>query len=804
MKISLNWLKTYVAIRKDVRQLADALTMVGLEVETVTERYAYLNSILVGVVTDVAPHPRADRLKCCQVDLGGRNLTIVCGAPNVSPGQRVPVALPGTVFPNGVELKEGLIRGIVSQGMICSQAELALGPDADGIMVLDGRAPLGQSLAAALNLSDALFEINVTPNRPDCLSFLGIAREVAAIEGTRVIYPSTTVEDQSAEIEQKTSVTIDAPRHCPRYVARMVEGVTVGPSPFWLQDRLMAVGQRPINNIVDITNFVLLEMGQPLHAFDYDLLEQGRIVVRTALEAERFTTLDGKDRSLTTDTLMICDGVKPVAVAGVMGGRNSEIGPATRCVLIESAWFDPVSIRRTAKRLGLATEASHRFERGTDPEGTVRAVNRAAALMAELGGGRVIGGIVDAYPRPARPCTLSLSMAATNGLLGTNLGILRAKELLETIGFNAGVKDADTLSVTVPTYRVDVSRPEDLMEEIARLNGFDRIPVTYPAVPPEAGDANPKQQVRARIRTTMVGMGFTEVINYSFVDSQACDKLRLGPEDPGRRWVSLLNPISADQAVMRTSMIPGLLHTVSRNAAHQVKTLSIFEIGRIYIGRGIDQIASETEMLAGLWTGARTAASWHGPETPCDFYDLKGAVERLLGELGVQSAAFTALDERRCRFTRPGQTAVILAGHDELGLVGQTHPDVNAAFDLRQNIFIFELNLDKLLPLCEAKRQAGPLPRFPAVARDITLIVDTHVEAGRIIDRITQIKEPLIKDALLIAVYSGPPIAAGRKSVSIRLTYRSDQKTLEDEAVNVIHQAIAARLVEAFQADLPA
>lgn len=804
MKISLNWLKTYVAIRKDVRQLADALTMVGLEVESVTERYAYLNAVLVGAVADVAPHPKADRLNVCQVDLGGRVLTIVCGAPNVAKGQRVPVALPGTVFPNGTELKEGLIRGVASQGMICSQAELALGPDKDGIMVLDPATPLGESLAVALKLSDFVLEINVTPNRPDCLSFLGIAREVAAIEGTTLIYPPVGDDAPRGPVTDKTSVTIEAPEHCPRYVARMVEGLAVGPSPFWLQDRLLSVGQRPINNIVDITNFVMLETGQPLHAFDFENLDQGRIVVRTASEGERFTTLDGKDRTLTADTLMICDGVKPVAVAGVMGGQNSEINPATTTVLIESAWFNPVSIRRTAKRLGLATEASHRFERGTDPEGTVRAVHRAAALMAELGGGTVVGGMVDAYPRPASSCTLNLSLAATSRLLGITVDAARAKALLESIEFGVEVRDADTLVVTAPAFRVDVSRPEDLMEEIARLNGFERIPVTYPAVPPETAGTNDKQQVRARARALMAGQGFFEVINYSFVDAQAADKLGLAPEDPGRRLVALLNPISADQAVMRTSLLPGLLATVGRNAAHQVKTLKIFETGRIYIGQGSDQIAAEAEMLAGLWTGARTGASWHGGEAPCDFYDLKGAVEVLLEGLGVGDATFTALDETRCRFTRPGHTALVMAGRQELGLVGQLHPHVARTFDLRQNIFIFQLNLDRLQTLWSPKRQARELPRFPAVSRDITLIVDAAVEAGQIIGRIGAVNEPLIEEVALVAVYSGAPIATGKKSVSLRLIYRSRHQTLEDETVNVIHQAVAAQLVAAFKADLPA
>jgi len=395
-------------------------------------------------------------------------------------------------------------------------------------------------------------------------------------------------------------------------------------------------------------------------------------------------------------------------------------------------------------------------------------------------------------------------MAATNRLLGIDVDATRAKTLLESIEFEATLADAGTLVVTAPSFRVDIARPEDLMEEIARLNGFDRIPVTYPAVPPEGALTDGRQQVRGRIRSIMTAQGFTEVINYSFVDAQSVDKLRLDPEDPARHVVTLLNPISADQAVMRTSLIPGLLATVRRNAAYQVKTLKIFETGRIYLGQGNDQIAGETDMLAGLWTGLRTGGSWHGPEAPCDFFDLKGAVEALLAGLGIENAAFTAMADNRCRFTRAGHTALVLAGEAELGLVGQIHPLVGQAFDLQQNVFIFELNIDKLLARWSPKRQSRPLPRFPAVARDITLIVDDAVESGRIIDRVVQMEEPLIEEVALVAVYSRPPIAAGKKSVSLRLVYRSSHQTLEDETVNVIHQAVAAQLVAAFKADLPA
>lgn len=792
--------------------LADALTMAGLEIEAITNRFEALSPIRVGRIMSVAPHPNADRLTLCEVDIGDRLVSVVCGAPNAAPDKRVPVALPGTVLPNGIKLKKSVIRGQHSEGMLCGESELELGPDSGGLMILDANTPVGESLVQALGLSDTVFEIGLTPNRPDCLSMIGVAREVAAIQNCAVTYPDTTWVDKGSRISQMSAVTIEAPDHCPRYAARLIEAVTVAPSPFWLQDRLSSIGLRPINNIVDITNFVMMEMGQPLHAFDFDCLSENRIVVRTAEEGDVFTTLDNQERKLSADTLMICDGEKPVAVAGVMGGLNSEIAPGTTRVLLESACFDPVSIRKTAKRLGLGTDASHRFERGVDPHVTVRAMNRAARLMVEICGGTMVDGYIDAHPRPAEARTIDLSVSATNRLLGTSLGRQEMTDLLARIEIAIDPADdpggSDIIRATAPSYRVDISRPEDLMEEVARLSGYNNIPTTLPIMSAETVQLTGRLGLRNDIRKRMTGMGFSEAINYSFVHQASCDRLRLTPEDPRRQTVAILNPLSEDQAVMRSSLITGLLETMRRNTSKQNKDLRLFEIGQTFYDRGKDALPREIEMVTALWTGLRATASWHQPAVSCDFYDMKGVLEALLAglgiQLGVRGVTFTQHPAESCLYTRPGYTAQMVAGDDIIGLVGEVHPETLKNFELKQRAVIFELDLDKLCGLIPDKKQFLPLSKFPATARDVTLIIDQAIESQRILDRVEGGDEQLVERVELFDVFEGNPIAEGKKSVSFRITYRSASETLADELINGIHLKLSEKLIREFKADLPA
>jgi phenylalanyl-tRNA synthetase beta chain len=804
MKASLSWLRDYIDVDVPPDHLADQLTMSGLEVEAMTERYTYLEEVRVARIIQVEPHPQADKLKLCRVDTGERIYQVVCGAPNSAVGLLAPLALPGAVLPAEVRISAGKIRGQISEGMLCSAGELGLGVDRSGLLELDSGLVPGTSLNRALQLSDTLFEIGLTPNRSDCLSILGIAREIAGFSRQPLRRPPIRLPESCGDIRTLTSVRVEAPDHCPRYAACLLDDITVAPSPFWLQDRLMSVGLRPISNLVDITNYILMETGQPLHAFDFDRLAENRIVVRTAFEGEPFTTLDGKERRLAADMLMICDGRQPVAVAGVMGGLNSEIEAHTRRVLIESACFDPVSVRRTSKRLGLNTEASHRFERGVDPWGTLYALERAAQLMAELGGGRLIGGCIDVQNNVPEPPQISLGVAATNRLLGTTLDNRQIGDLLTAIEFGIEPEDDQSLKVTVPSFRVDVSRPEDLMEEVARRHGYDRIQVTFPAIPAGASGTARLWDLRSRMRDLLAGFGFSEAITYSFIPSDACDRLRIGAQDRRRRQIRILNPISDSQAVMRTSLVPGLLETVQRNLAHHSRTVKLFEIGKIFIGSDKDQLPEESEMFAGVWTGNRQEPAWHTKAELCDFYDIKGVVEGLLAGLNIKEVRFMRLPELECTFSLPGRSARLSIGDTPLGIVAEVDPEVLYAFDIKQPLFLFEINLHDLMTHVPDAIQFEPLPRYPYTDRDLTLIVNHGMEAGLMVEQVRRLNAPWVEQVRLFDVFEGAPIPAGLKSVSLRITYRAPDRTLSDEAVNQVQQQITERLIDRFKAELPA
>jgi len=805
MKVSLSWLKQYVDVDMEPGALADALTMVGLEVDSVSDRYEYLESILVSRIIDISQHSQAADLKICQVDIGGRVIPVVCGAPNVKKGMLAPCALPGTSLPSGIVLQKEQIRGAPSEGMLCSEIELGLGTNADGIVVLSQNFAVGESLNKALELSDAVFEIDLTPNRADCLSIIGAAREIAAFKRTKVRYPQINLPKSFDDISNYTSVAILDPDLCPRYAAMLLFDVTVGPSPFWLQDRLISVGLKPINNIVDATNFIMMETGQPLHAFDFDRLAENRIVVRVAQEGETFTTLDQKDRRLDSEMLMICDGEKSVAIGGVMGGLNSEVEETTTRVLLESAYFDPVSIRKTSKKTGLNTDASHRFERGVDPQGTITALHRVAQLIVEVSGGKLISGTIDENPKPIPDKTVDLSVKALNRHLGIRLDRNEVETYLKSIEFDIERIDNDRLRIFPPSCRVDISRFEDLTEEVARLMGYDNIETTFPLIPADTRKVSKRIDIRNRIKGMMTGLGFSEAINYSFISRLSCDHLEIRSDDSRRQVVEILNPLAEDQSVMRTSLIPGLLDTMHYNLAVQNLNLKLFEVGNVFFNTGkADSRPAEIEMLAGLWTGIRNDPFWPAKETYCDFYDLKGVVEELLGSLNIDEATFTHLPPELCRYTKAGYTAQIIIADETLGLVGELHPKVLSNYDLKQTAFIFELNFDQLLKHIPDLKPAKPIPKFPSTARDITLIVAHNVEALKILKSIETFKEDLVEDTNLLDVFEGDPIPLGQKSISFRITYRSYHETLEDDKVNRIHKKIADRLLKEFDATLPA
>jgi phenylalanyl-tRNA synthetase beta chain len=804
MRVSLNWLSEYTPITRSASELAEALTLVGLAVDAADDRFRYLDQVRIGRVLRVDQHPGGGRLSVCQVDAGKRVLSIVCGAPNVEAGILAAVALPGAVLPNGSVLKAEVIRGQRSEGMLCSAAELELGTEADGILVFENALEVGSPLNRALGLSDPVLEIDLTPNRADCMSIIGIAREVAAIQGTPLKHPQVHLPEAGDCIHRLAAVRIDAPDHCPRYVARVLENLTIKPSPFWLQDRLLSVGLRPINNVVDVTNFVMMEYGQPLHAFDLNRLAEHCIIVRTAAQGESFVTLDQKERRLDSEMLMICDGAKPVAVAGVMGGLNSEISNETTRVLLESAWFEPVSVRKTSKKLGLSTDASRRFERGVDPSGAVRAANRAAELMAQVGGGRIVEGVIDVHPRPWVPHPLRLSAARTTRLLGVEVPPREISRLLSSIEFKVeSTAVPDELEVTAPSFRVDVMRPEDLMEEVARLSGFDTIPVTFPSLPASRRPLSPRVELRKKSKRILNGLGFTEVITYSFIHPQSCDRLQLAADDPRRKTVALMNPLAVDQSVLRPSLLPGLLATMRFNLDQQTRRLKIFEIGKVFLNIPETDLPEEPEFIAGLWTGPRQALSWHGRETACDFYDLKGAVESLIGALKLQDVRFERMPDSDCRYIRPGHSARLIASGRELGRIGEIHPAVRSAYDLKQTGFVFELDAAALEVLVSKTQYRLQSVRFPVVTRDITLILDQGIDVRQILDAIDAMELEWMERVELFDVFSGEPIASGKRSLSFRITYRSSQRTLEDAEVNSLHHSAVNRLLAEFQATLP-
>jgi len=667
--------------------------------------------------------------------------------------------------------------------------ELGLSANSYGIMELGPNYSVGSSLNKALGLSDPVLEIDLTPNRSDCLSIIGTAREVAAFQKKKVTYPEIFLPESFDDISEYTSITVMAPELCPRYAASLVFDITVGPSPFWLQDRLVSVGLKPINNIVDITNFVMMETGQPLHAFDFDRLAENRIVVRTAREGEVFYTLDGKERRLDPEMLMICDGEKPVALAGVMGGLNSEIEDTTTKVLLESAYFDPVCIRKTSKKTGLITDASHRFERGVDPNGTLTALNRATQLIAEIGGGKLIKGTIDEYPNTFPEKIIHFSVTEVNRRLGTCLDINDIENHLKSIEFQVDKTGNDRLQVIPPSCRVDITRFEDITEEIARLFGYNNIKTTFPLI---------------RIKCLMTGLGCNEAINYSFISRLSCDRLNLEPDDKKRQVIDVLNPLSEDQSVMRTSLIPGLLETMKYNISVQNRNLKLFEIGNVFFNTGQkDSLPDEVEMLAGLWTGKRVDAVWFSREINCDFYDLKGVIEELLGNLGIVNTTFTRMPPASCFYTKPGFTAQIIIKNEFMGLVGELHPKVLRNYDLKQTAFIFELNFDRLINYMPGTKFASPIPKFPATSRDITLIVNKDIEVNHILQSVMDLNEELVEHLHLFDVFEGDPIPSGRKSISFRITYRSSSETLEDNRTNNLHKSISDRLLEKFDATLP-
>ena len=832
MNISLTWLSDYVAHGLSADALGEALTMSGLELEEITRSGpSWLASdpgVVVGRVLEVRPHPNADRLRVCEVDLGpdhggGEPVQIVCGAPNVAAGQAVPVATVGSTLDlpardgsgvGPVVIKKGKIRGELSLGMICAEDELGLGDDHDGILVLDEGAAVGQPFADYLAErgelpGDAVLDLAVTPNRPDATSHIGVARDVAALTGRPLTRPEVSVPVVGGDAENLVSVTVEAPEACPRFVGMVVEGVAVGPSPSWLQERLRAVGLRPISNVVDVTNFVMLETGQPLHAYDLDRLADARVVVRQT-DGETFTTLDGVERTLPAGTTVVADGDRTVGIAGVMGGLDSEVTEATTRVFIEGATWDPAAIRRTAKALGLQTDASYRFERGSDPEMPPYAVARAASLTAELGGGTVVEGRIDENPVPHQPRTVPIRPSRVAHVLGTPIPRDEIVRLLEAIGFGVGAERRTSLDafaesvmreegvdaaveeateaglvVTVPSFRPDVEREIDVIEEVARLWGYDRLPTPastpVPLVP--AGDA-PSARLLADVRGRLAALGAREIATNSLVPRETADRFAdadwTGLDGP---VIETLNPISQEMAALRPSLLTGLLGAIAYNQARGADRLELFEAGRVYrrapsTEGAVEGYHEHTSLAVGL--SGQTAAGWNAEARDLDVYDLKGLVGAVLDGLGVSDVVETPHPE-------PGAlTAYALdleVDGTRIGRLGRVSDDLAARYDLTAPTFVAELDWDRVAALASAGDvRYTPISRFPTVERDLALVIPESQPAGPVLDAIRRAGSPLLQSVRPFDVYRGEHVEAGEKSLAVALRFGAD-RTLRDQEV---------------------
>lgn len=798
MIISYNWLREYVEFDSTPQQLADRLTMAGLEVEALTCLGCGIEGVIVGQIESMSPHPDAEKLTICDVSTGSEVLPIVCGAKNMKPGDKVPLALVGASLPGGLKIKKAKLRGVTSLGMLCSEKELGLAEQSAGLMILPEEFEVGTDIVQAAGLDDWTMELNVTPNRSDCLSIYGVARDVAAIVRGRLKEPDTAVKETGASIKGLINIEVEDEKLCPRYAGRVVKGVKVGPSPFWLRRRLQSVGVRSINNIVDITNYVLMDMGHPLHAFDYDLLGDRKIIVRAAAEGELFTTLDGVERKLTSGMLLICDGSRPVALAGVMGGQNSEVSDATRDVFLEAAYFEPSSIRRTSKRVGLHTEASHRFERGTDPEGLIAALDMAAKMIEEIAGGKVATGRADEYPVPVVMPEVEVRVDSVNRLLGTELETQEVSDLLGRLQIAVAVKGEGVITAKAPAFRPDLTREADMIEEVARIHGFGKIKSSLPAATIFPRTVDPGQVPSSVVKNLLMDSGYNEVVNYSFVDPRDIERLGLGEDDPRRSLIRLQNPLTEEQSVMRTTLIPSLLRNMDWNMKRGVRDIKIFEISKVFLTSG-PGLPDEQLRVSGLAVGSRTGGMWDGQGGKVDFFDVKGAVEDVLDALRVEGSVFKAADEP---FLHPGKAAWVMVGGKEAGLLGQLHPDVAAAFDLPAEAYVFELNLQELIALSATKPKYRPLPRYPAIERDVAAIITDDIPAHRVQKTIESLKIDLVEDVRLFDYYAGKPIPEGKKSLAYTITYRSPNRTLTDEEVNEVHHGVITALREKLGAEI--
>lgn len=809
MQVSIKWLKDYIDFTETPEQLADKLTMAGIPVENVVDPGEGLEKVVTGRIEKLEPHQNSDHLQICTMNVGlAENIIIVTGAQNVAEGQVVPVAMVGAHLPNGMKISKGKLRGVASNGMLCSAQELKLDleklPEEQktGIFILPSDTPVGIPTKDVLGLNDVVLEFELTANRADCFSVFGLVREIAAITGNKPHFPEIKVnEDDNTKLNDIFSVEIADPDLCSRFSTRMLKNVKIGPSPEWMQQRLEGAGIRSINNVVDVTNFVMIELGHPMHAYDYDKITGKKLIARRAIEGEELHTLDDTSRKAKGEMLVIADSEKAAGLAGIMGGFETEITDTTTTVVLESADFYGPCIRRTARACGLSSEASGRFERGVDSETTIKALDRAAQLLQEMGACTVCEGIVDVYPNPKQANYVTFTPEQINNHLGTNIAKDVMLNIITSVGFDVTKDENDEITVKVPSWRNDVTCLADISEEIARLHGFDKIKSTLPNGVSMQGTQSAKQTFIDKVKASLSSQGLYETISFALTNEETFNKLNIPQDSPLRKAVPIMNPLSDEYPLVRTTLLSSIFDNLARNLARKNDDVALFEVGSVFFPKAlpVTELPDEVVKIAGAITGRRNAQGWNQTNDMVDFYDAKGIIEELLANLRVTRYTVEAGTHYAMH---PGKTALFKKGRDVIATVGEVHPAVLSAYGITKPVYIFELDATIVMKYMAKDLKYKALPKYPATSRDLAMLVDVDVNAADIEKAMTKAAGQNLTQITLFDVYTGKQVEEGKKSLAFSLTFQSNDKTLTDAEIDPAIEKIVAKLQKDFNANL--
>ena len=809
MQVSIKWLKDYIDFTETPEQLADKLTMAGIPVENVVDPGEGLEKVVTGRIEKLEPHQNSDHLQICTMNVGlAENIIIVTGAQNVAEGQVVPVAMVGAHLPNGMKISKGKLRGVASNGMLCSAQELKLDleklPEEQktGIFILPSDTPVGIPAKDVLGLNDVVLEFELTANRADCFSVFGLVREIAAITGNKPHFPEIKVnEDDNTKLNDIFSVEIADPDLCSRFSTRMLKNVKIGPSPEWMQQRLEGAGIRSINNVVDVTNFVMIELGHPMHAYDYDKITGKKLIARRAIEGEELHTLDDTSRKAKGEMLVIADSEKAAGLAGIMGGFETEITDTTTTVVLESADFYGPCIRRTARACGLSSEASGRFERGVDSETTIKALDRAAQLLQEMGACTVCEGIVDVYPNPKQANYVTFTPEQINNHLGTNIAKDVMLNIITSVGFDVAKDENDEITVKVPSWRNDVTCMADISEEIARLHGFDKIKSTLPNGVSMQGTQSAKQTFIDKVKASLSSQGLYETISFALTNEETFNKLNIPQDSPLRKAVPIMNPLSDEYPLVRTTLLSSIFDNLARNLARKNDDVALFEVGSVFFPKAlpVTELPDEVVKIAGAITGRRNAQGWNQTNDMVDFYDAKGIIEELLANLRVTRYTVEAGTHYAMH---PGKTALFKKGRDVIATVGEVHPAVLSAYGITKPVYIFELDATTVMKYMAKDLKYKALPKYPATSRDLAMLVDVDVNAADIEKAMTKAAGQNLTQITLFDVYTGKQVEEGKKSLAFSLTFQSNDKTLTDAEIDPAIEKIVAKLQKDFNANL--